>query len=373
MEAAGGRKPSPEELEEAYRLASEKARELPADADAQLLAGQAAEALGRRLEAYTAYFRAANLDPAKAFLLPKLRTLAASPEEKAQVARISRRPTSFRAAIGGAFAYPLRGKGLALLVMGALLVWFLRLLGGRGGFSTVSAFPAAFATAFLCMFYVDICSSTAMGGEDLPDWPDITHFQEFIVDWAKLALPGIVSFLPILLVMFLFFMGILGGPSAADSFPEERPTTAVEDDDDDDAPARTPAPVKAAPAGTATGPGGLWLAAGAAWALLGMTYLPIAILGNVMFGNPWACLQVPYLLRSARSSFRDYALCLAVFYGLGFLITGLETAARLPGLFLVGGILPVFAEIYGASVLMRILGLFYLTNRARLGWMPVSV
>jgi hypothetical protein len=350
------RKPTPEELDERFLKASEEAREHPSDPDAQLRAGQAAEAAGRRLESYAAYFRATDLDPAKSFLIPRLRTLAPGPQEKGQVEKLAQRPTSFKASFGPAFAYPLRGRGLALLGLGALLVWGLRLLSGFGPYAL---FPAALAGAFLAMFYVDVLTGSAQGDPDLPEWADVLRLQSAVTDVLKLLVPILVSFFPIVLVLILSAAGII------DLSPEaDLPAAARNLDADEDEPQPVPVPSFG---------GGLLpvlLVGGVLWGLVGMLYLPAGVLCNVMFGNPFACVNVPFVLGSLKRAGRDYALCVAAYYGVSLGAAGLEALMRLPGLFRLGGLFPVFVEIYGGAVLMRVLGIFYVTNRAKLNWMP---
>jgi hypothetical protein len=355
------RKRPPEELEERYLKAAEEARESPGDPDAQVKAGQAAEACGRRLEAFAAYFRAADLDPTQSFLIPKLRILAPSPQEKDQIEKLAKRPTSFKAAFASAFSYPLRGRGLAMILIGAAAVWILRII---SQYSLYSAAPAALAAAFLSMFYVDILAASSTGDPDLPDWPDPTRFQTCASEIARLWVPVLVSFLPIVAGAVFVVAGFLEAPFEDSVVPE--PPRVEQPDEDDPAPLPLPTPLPAPerPANT-----GLLIAGAVGWALIGILYLPAGILCNVVFGNAFACLNVPFVIASLKGVRRDYALCVAAFYGVALLSGAIETALSVTGLFRLGGLAPSFLQIYGSAVLMRLLGLFYATHRARLNWM----
>jgi hypothetical protein len=347
-----------EELEERYLKAAEQARETPGDPDAQAKAGQAAEACGRRLEAFAAYFRAADLDPTQAFLIPKLRMLAPSPQEKDQVEKLAKRPASFKAAFASAFSYPLRGRGLAMILIGAAAVWILRII---SQYSLYSAAPAALAAAFLSMFYVDILAASSTGDPDLPDWPDPTRFQTCASEIARLWVPVLVSFLPIVAGAVFVVAGFLEAPFEDSVVPE--PPRVEQPDEDDPAPPPVPMPADP-PAST-----GLLFAGAVGWALIGLLYLPAGILCNVVFGNAFACLNVPFVIASLKGVRRDYALCVAAFYGVALLSGAIETALSVTGLFRLGGLAPSFLQIYGSAVLMRLLGLFYSVHRARLNWM----
>jgi len=120
--------PSREELEERWKEAVDVLAERPRDPELLVKAGQLSEQLDRRPEAWTYYQKALTLDPSKAFLIPKLRGLAVTDQQKADVAKMSGRPTSFAAGLSDIFKYPVRGKGLPVLIMGALFVWIGRTL-----------------------------------------------------------------------------------------------------------------------------------------------------------------------------------------------------------------------------------------------------
>jgi hypothetical protein len=153
------------------------------------------------------------------------------------------------------------------------------------------------------------------------------------------------------------------------------------------APAREEAPdvpmkhASAAPDGTAPAPatpvpsrvgilGRALVLLGAAFAFipLGLFYLPMAILANVVMGSPWACLNAPFVIRSMFAAPKDYAICVALYFGVFFISGGGEVVAALLGIIPTGLALG-FVELYCMTVLMRMMGQFYRMNQARLAWL----
>src|SRR5689334_24965046 len=107
--------PSRAELEERWKETVGVLGERPRDAELLVKAGQLSEQLDRRAEAYTYFQKALKLDPSKSFLVAKLRGLAVTDQQKEEVTRVSRQPTSFAASLPDIYKYPVRGKGLPIL------------------------------------------------------------------------------------------------------------------------------------------------------------------------------------------------------------------------------------------------------------------
>jgi hypothetical protein len=366
---AGG--PSTQELEERWKEAVDALTESPRDVELLLKAGQLSEQLGRRPETYNYYRKALLLDPTKSFLVSKLRPLAVTPEQKEELNKFSRLPASFQACLGDVFRYPVRGKGLAILLLGALFLWVGRgLMGGGIGMSGMTI--AGFVAAYMAMFYIDVCHTTIGGEDHLPEWPDPLRVSEFFSDIAKFFVAKIVSFLPVIVIVLVF--GVGGFSKAAhDEIPDfqmeyARRPPPPGPDGQPPPPTRAPAPVRP-PASSRL----LWGLVGSALAALafvpvGMIYLPMAILSNVVMGSPWTCLNVPFVARSIVAAPKDYLICLALYFGTFLLTGGAELAARLVGIVPTGLALG-FLELYAMTVLMRLMGQFYRMNQARLGWM----
>lgn len=378
---AGG--PPPQELEERWRETIDALGECPRDVDLLLKAGQLSEQLNRRPEAYTYYHKALTLDPSKAFIVPKLKALASGPKQVEEVTKISRRPASFAAALPDVFKYPLRGKGLAILIMGALLLYVARSLMKYGmGMSGITLL--GIVTAYIAMFYIDVCHTTVGGDDELPEWPDPLRLHEFGLDVGKFVCALLCSFLPVILI-FVFLGASLfgGGDDPEDEVVVERmnpnPLPLPQDPEDDDEPA--PAP-KAAPAAAPAPPPSatpqmaktaatilLALVGIGVFGIVGLVYLPMATLANVVMGSPFTCFNFPFVFRSIASTFGTYAVCLACYFGVSIVVGAAEFVVKVTEFFLFTGFVVAFLELYGMTMLMRLLGQFYRMTQARLGWM----
>jgi hypothetical protein len=377
--------PPPENLEERWKEVIDTLSESPRDVDLLVKAGQLSEQLKRPLEAYTYYRKALTLDPTKGFLVPKMKLLAITPEQREEVTKISRRPTSFAASLNDIFKYPVKGKGLPILILGAIFLWIARALMvngiGRSGLTI-----GALAAAYMAMFYIDVCHTTVGGDDELPEWPDPLRFNEFFLDVLKFICATVSAFLPVILLL-IFCLGSL--ISVLFSDPEEfRPPLvpagpeihrpAVEDEDDEDsrpAPAASPAP--AAPAAPEARPPApslpltliLALVGIVLFSLVGLLYVPMAKLVNVVMGSPWACFNYPFVVHSILATPKNYAICLAMYFGVSLVVGIAEVAVALADVIVFTGVGLAFLELYGMTVLMRLLGLFYRMNQAKLGWM----
>ncbi|HLY12353.1 MAG TPA: hypothetical protein VKW04_23830 [Planctomycetota bacterium] len=367
--------PTEQELEERWKEAVDALTEHPRNLDLLLKAAQISEQLRRSPEAYTYYRKALILDPSKSFLVPKLRALALSAEQKDEVAAFSRRPASFGAALGDLPLYPVRGKGLAVLLLGSVFVWIGRaLMKGGGGLSGVSL--AGAATAYLAMFYIDVCHTTINGEDHLPDWPDPLRVNEVFSHVAKFFMPKIIAFLPVLVIVVAFGLGD-SSSRVRTEIPDFRmgvakppvPPSPAPDPSD---PAGAPEPQHPAPLPPPRG-GLPWdlvapVLALVAFIPLGLLYLPMATLSNVVMGSPWTCLNVPFVVRSILATPGNYLICAGLYLGTFGLWAGAEAGAALLGILPTGFALAFF-ELYGMTVLMRLLGLFYRMNQAKLGWL----
>lgn len=371
--------PSTEELEERWKEAVDALTESPRNVDLLLKAGQISEQLRRNPEAYTYYRKALTLDPSKSFLVAKLRGLATSAEQKEEVTKFSKRPASFEASLGDLYLYPVRGKGLPVLILGALFLWLARFL-VRGGGGIYGLSIAGLATAYMSMFYIDVCHTTIQGEDHLPDWPDPLRVTEFISDVAKFFMANIAAFLPVIAIFLVFGLGALKSEER-DEIPDftmkhaARPAPAAPENDDGSDPSPTavpkPAPVAPAPPPSPSIPVRLiaTVVAMGVFGLIGVIYAPMATLANVVMGSPWTGFNYPFVFRSILSTPKNYLICLVAYFGTLFVVGGAETGARIGNVVILTGFALAFIELYGMTVLMRLLGLFYRMNQAKLGWM----
>jgi hypothetical protein len=375
---APAEKPAREVLEGRWKDVVEAITERPRDVPLLIQAGDLSEQLDRRPEAWNYYYKAVTLDPSKTFLIAKLRPLAATQAQKDDVTRMSRRPGSFTAGLSGVFKYPLRGKGLAILIMGAVLLWVARSFAAHGGRAGLTI--AAIVAAYMAMFYIDVCHTTVGGDDELPEWPDVLRLHEFGLDVGKFIVAFLVSFLPVILIVVF---AVSSASSASDEdLAALTATTAVvtpePEDDEEPATARAIAPPSApAPAPPPVRPevsslaGTLMLSliGLVVFGIVGLVYLPMATLANVVMGSPFTCVNFPFVFRSIGAAGKDYAICLAFYFGTSIAVALAEIAVKAADIMLFTGIGLAFLELAGMTMLMRMLGLFYRMNQAKLGWM----
>jgi hypothetical protein len=368
-----------QELEERWKEAVDALTESPRDVELVIKAGQISEQLRRGPEAYNYYRKALVLDPSKSFLLSKLRALAVTSEQKEEVAKFAKRPASFAASLGDIPLYPVRGKGLPLLLMGAIFLWGSRLLiRGGGGITGLSI--AGASSAYMAMFYIDVCHSTINGDDQLPDWPDPLRLSEVFSHVAKFFMAKVVAFLPVIVILLGFGLEGFRKPERADipdfqmqSGRRTPPAPPVLDGTAQPLPENSAPPISPTPAPPPAPPRISWgvlapMIAIMAWIPIGLVYLPMATLSNVVMGSPWTCFHVPFIVRSIVATPKNYGICLGAYLGTFVMFAGAEFVGALIGI-LPTGLAVAFFELYGMTVLMRLMGLFYLMNQAKLNWM----
>lgn len=383
---------SPEEQEARWRRMMQEVSDAPQDVDVLIRAGSLAEETGRKAEAYVYFQKANRLDPEKRFLVARMRKLASTPEQQKEVEALSRRPSSFGKALDDVFIYPVRGSGIGILILGAVFFYGLRVIAHFNLFPFISGMMLAIVGAYMSMFYVDVVNSTVTGSEDLPEWPDPSRLRELLLDWSKLAMAYLVSFLPVVLILGGLFAFTRSRDPGEGEFSETRrkqmeeflrqwraeQQRAAEGGDPgkgpegkglppsprspDRAPAPGSPPVSKAALAALLVPCGLF-------ALLGFVYLPMAVLANCVFGHPLACVNPFFILRSIGLTRKDYAVCVLAYFGVAAAAVLLELLAALPRIFLFSSALATLVELYGGVVQMRILGIFYRMNQAKMRWM----
>ncbi|HEY5912845.1 MAG TPA: FHA domain-containing protein [Verrucomicrobiae bacterium] len=237
-------------------------------------------------------------------------------------------PSGFFAQMFTAFAYPLKGDGLFLLLAGT--VFFCVLDAGKffaafAGLFGLIAIVILFVigTGYLTCFLRRIVTSTAMGESKLPDWPDVTDVaSDVIAPFLQLAATVVACFLPAIVV----------GIFAASGHP-----SAV---------------------------WGLIPAVVFGCIYFPMAFLAVAMLDTIVAVNPMVVL--PTILRVPLA----YIMTLVLF--------GAIVVVRVGGELLLATVLPVrfvaaivlnLAGLYLLTVEMRVLGILYLTNKTKFGWL----
>jgi len=231
-----------------------------------------------------------------------------------------------------AFVYPLRGHGPWVLGAGTLFFVVLE------GVARLAEFPllglvllillGVFTTGYLFQYVKEIVHTTAVGRDELPDWPDLDDWMEDMLrPFAQMLVLGVVCFGPALVAEVWMPAGL-----------EERLGTAG--------------------------------VAGVVWGLriLGMLVFPMAMLGLAM-ADGLAGLNPVLLLGSILRIPGPYLVAAGLFEAVMFLYwkapDGLEKWLPVPVLSWIAGYL---AGFYLLAVAARILGLLYRTQRDRLGW-----
>jgi hypothetical protein len=160
-------------------------------------------------------------------------------------------------------------------------------------------------------------------------------WTELLADWSKIVSAQLAAFLPLLgMGAYLFASGAM-----------ETPPTRWDE--------------------------GFLLAVGAYvlfFGVLGLAYLPMALMANALLGTSLAAWNPVFIVRSIVKIPREYFVCVAVVAGLTIASAVAELAISGAGLFLGGGIAVTFVELFTMGVQMRMFGLLYGWRQARLRW-----
>jgi hypothetical protein len=267
--------------------------------------------------------------------MPAARSHASRSPAGAKPVSAARPPLRFAACACGAFVYPLAKDGWLLLVTGAILLsiieagkYFARFAAAKGiglGSAISLAFLlllTVFGVGYLVSYLRRVITSTAMGDQAAPDWPELTNFlTDILSPLFQLAVTVAASLAPAIIVgMFV-------------------------------------------PGNARAGQVAVSIACG-----LGGLYFPMAFLAVVMFDSLAALnplLVVPSITRVPGCYLFTVVLLAAVL------------AAKWCGDYFLPKLIPipivpfVFSTLVGLYLLMvnaRVLGLLYLANKDRLAW-----
>jgi hypothetical protein len=250
-------------------------------------------------------------------------TLVATPEEE--------RSLSFGHGVRGAFAYPLKGDGVILLIAGGVFFLLIDAALFLARFAPVYGFVAliiltVFGTGYMVSYLRRIVTASAAGDNRMPDWPEITEFGSDVLS-PFFQLLGTVA--------FCFAPAIALTLYVASSAPEN------------------------------TG----WLA----WLIfasimLSSVYFPMAFLAVAMFDSVMAVnplLIIPSILKIPGTYFLTIVLFVAVLIvrWLGYKVLPVLLHSSF-----VAWIIASFLGLYLLMVEVRILGVLYWTRKNELGW-----
>lgn len=221
-------------------------------------------------------------------------------------------PVSFQATLGTAFAYPFKGQGGVMLVLGAI---FLAMSGLLFQIPIIGWGFLALTTSYMVAFLNKIIFRTTLGGDEAPEWPELARLWENV-------------FKPFVLVCVA--AAITAGPAAGIYF-----------------------------ATGATGPI-FWLLAVGGGLLLPMGIACLAVTGSALTLNPFLWLATIAKVPG------DYLFACALFFtAVGMKLVGAQLAAQIP---YVGLGVESLLLLYFLMVEMRILGLTLRANRTEIGW-----
>jgi hypothetical protein len=231
-------------------------------------------------------------------------------------------PDNFFAVWREAFSYPLKKDGAILLVCGTVVFSFLD--GGRmilSHFRYAGTMGLAYwlclimSVGYLFAFMQNIVQASSQGEEKMPDWPEISSFGDDLV--APFFRFGIIWFLclgPGVAVMLLV-SPLAGVPPL----------------------------------------------------LLGLFCLPMAIL-TVCLADGIAGLNPIIIFSGIGKVPLPYLTVCGIFLVIIALMHGSRILLDMTGIPMLPTIISTFISLYGITVEMRLLGLLYYTNKAKLAW-----
>jgi len=125
------------------------------------------------------------------------------PLEKKAVQTAAAATKSFFMLLLDSFTYPLRGKGIILLIIGVVFFFMLFFV---LGFHILRWIFLLIGGGFFCAFFMQIVASSANGENELPDWPDVTNIiEDLAIPFVKFIGTFIVSYLPLLIYMYYLY------------------------------------------------------------------------------------------------------------------------------------------------------------------------
>ena len=219
----------------------------------------------------------------------------------------------FGAMLLDALAYPFRGDGFLILVLGTIL---FMVLGFVGAFSWIIL---AASWGYMLLMLQQVLHGTAMGEDTVPNWPDLTSFGELLGKTFQ-------------------WIGVLAACFGPGIF------LLVTTKPDEDV---------------------FRIFAGLGLLLLGLGVGPMALL-SVGMHDTLNGLHPGLILRSIARAPAHYIAMLLVFLALAFLqVLAGKLSESIP---VVGGVIDKLDELWSSVFIARVLGAFYYVNRRKLSW-----
>ena len=231
-------------------------------------------------------------------------------------------PTNFFALWRGAFSYPFKKDGAILLGCGTVVFsflngahWVLSQVRFAGAIGVAYLLCIVMTVGYLYAFMQNVIQSSARGEEAMPDWPEISAFwDDMVVPFFQFSAIWLVCLGPGIALMLLV------------------------------------SPL-----------------AGVPLVCLGLFCLPMAIL-TVAMADSLAGMN-PFIIFSGIGKVPlPYLTACGIFLVIIALMHGIQMLMEMTGIPIVSTVISTFVSLYGLSVEMRLLGLLYYTNKARLAW-----
>jgi|GEM_PF-1198999 len=330
--------PNSEELQAKFTELYQQIAQSPDSPDLRVKLAYVALDMGRRNEAINAFVRALQLDPSLQFIRARLQSLC-TPEEL-KMYRVPEDVVPYWKDLPGLFAYPVRGNGLGILIVGSIFFSVAGLVSNWGGVWGWAA--GLITTGYLAAYYVNVIKTSGVGQKSPPDWPDLSHPADMVGFGIQWMLAFGAAFFPAILVAIFVL-------------PEMNNV--------------------------------IGFALLGMSALLGIFVYPMAILLTALYGSVGAAFNYPFVVKSIMRIMGEYVMawvCLLVLAIVIVLITllgmALNFGAALAGgavggeligvviFFLLYQVILAGVSLYGYMVFCRLLGQVYYFSQRKLGW-----
>lgn len=315
--------------------------EAPRDVDVLIRTGNMAFEMDRPGEAFLYLTKALDLDPSRRYLLPRIRQ-SALPEQMEMVAKLQKRPATFRMAIKDVFQYPFRGAGLGMLILGTIFFFGIRLITSINIFPVIALVVGVLITGYFSTWWMEVCRRSAVWEDEPPHFPDPTMFTELFADWAKIVAAQVASFFPMIaLTVWLFTSGMVDfetglSPEMVQRWGDDQIVMI----------------------------GGAYLV----FAVLGFLYYPMALMANALLHTSRAAFNPFFVVRSILRIPKSYFAIVGVSAAVWIAALVMEALIVASGIVIVGGLLITFVEMFVMVVQMRLLGILYGMKQAQLRW-----
>ncbi|NOZ22840.1 MAG: hypothetical protein GXP25_17320 [Planctomycetes bacterium] len=275
---------------------------------------------GRRVE------ETLDLEPAGGQPPPIEPAPPAEPEGAAQEVRVEYEPPpSFWFMLPRVPLYPLTRNGIAMLITGTAFLYVLDVLVMLPGFGWIGM---VFFAGYLCAYWMDVVAASAVGEDEPPDWPDLSHIYDDVVRQCALFLATAA----LCLTPFFVALGVESRLGTGSVIANEHALACA-----------------------ALG--------------LGMLYLPVALCGVSIYRSLSGARPGFVLRAMVRFPGQYYFTATCFFVGV-WLVVGGWVAAFIAGLCTLFGrpmmLFLLFVQAPGFYILLlsgRVMGLFYWCNR----------